>query len=120
MNKQLLPRIAELYELLRDDGGYLFGGFGSQDDENAAHDLFEHDNMICVAASKMLDGFETLDPLDKAALEDPVLFRTRLLKIRDRDDPQTTREIGHLEHILRYARNLEELRQVCLRCKNEP
>ncbi len=120
INKSLLPRIAELYELLRHDGGYQFGEFATKDDEGAAFDLFDHDNTICVAAWKVLNRFETLHPLDKAALEDPILFGTRLLKLRDRDDPETTREIGHIEHVLRYARNLEELRQVCLRCMEEP
>jgi hypothetical protein len=66
MNKQLLPCIAELYELLRSDGGYLFCGFASQDDEDAAHDLFEHETLITPAACTMLNGFETLHPLDKA------------------------------------------------------
>ena len=121
MNKELLPRIAELIELLRNDGRYLTGEFDSEDDQDAAFDLFEHDNMICPAAWKMLNGFETLHPLDKAALQDPILFGTRLLKIPDgTNDGATTREIGHLENVLRYARNLEELRQVCLRCMTKP
>lgn len=119
MNKRLLPRIAELYELLRKDGACLVGDCDTKEDQAAAHDLFEHDNIVCVAAWKMLNGFETLHSLDKAALEEPILFGTRLLKLCDRDGPETTREIGHLEHVLTYARNLEELRQVCLRCMTE-
>lgn len=120
MDKHLLPRIAELFDLLRNNGACLVGEFDTEEDRAAAGDLFEHGTIICAAAWKMLSGFETLHPLDKAALEEPVLFGTRLVKLRDRDDPETTREIGHLEGILRYARNLEELRQLCLRCMNEP
>src|SRR3546814_7707793 len=99
MNKQLLPRIADLYGLLREDSASLIGDFDTKENKAAASDLFEHDNMTSVAAWKMLHRFETLHPLDKAALEEPILFGTRLLKIRDRDDPETTREIGHLEGI---------------------
>jgi hypothetical protein len=120
MNKQLLPRIADLFELLRKDGTYLAAEFDTKDDQAAASDLFEHDNMICIAAYKILNGFATLHAPDKAALEEPILFGTRLLKLRDRDDPDSTWEIAHLEHVLRYARSLEELRQVCLRCMQEP
>lgn len=121
MNKELLPRIAKLYELLRNDGRYLTGEFDSKDDEDAAFDLFEHETRICPAAWKLLHGFATLHPLDKAALQDPILFGTRLLNIPDgTDEAATTWEIGHLEQVLRYARNLEELRQVCLRCMTEP
>lgn len=121
MNKDLLPRIAELCELLRNDNRYISTDVDSPEDKDAAFDLFDHETMICPAAWKMLNGFETLHPLDKAALQDPILFGTRLLKIPDgTNDGVTTREIGHLEHVLRYARNLEELRQTCLRCMTEP
>ena len=121
MNKALLPRIAELFELLRNDGGYLFGDFLTEDDKQAAIDLFEHETFICPAAWKMLSGFETLQPLDKASLEEPILFGTRMRAVPGTtSDPETTREIGHLVHVLRYARNLEELRRTCLRCMNEP
>lgn len=121
MNKALLPRITELFELLRNDSGYLFDDFLSEEDKQAATDLFEHETLICPAAWKLLRGFETLHPLDKASLEEPILFGTRLLAIAGATvDSETTREIGHLEHVLRYARNLEELRQTCLRCMNEP
>ncbi len=121
MNKELLPRIAELYELLRNDNRYISGDFDSPEDKDAAFDLFEHETLISPAAWKMLNGFETLHPLDRAALQEPILFGTRLLKIPDgTNDGATTREIGHLEHVLRYARNLEELRQACLRCMTEP
>lgn len=120
MNKELLPRIAELYDLLRSDGDYLSRDFDTEEDERAAFDLFEHETLITPAAWKMLHRFETLHPLDKVALQDPILFGTHLLKIPDgTQDAATTREIGHLEHVLRYARNLEELRQVCLRCMNQ-
>jgi hypothetical protein len=69
----------------------------------------------------MLNGFETLHPLDKAALQEPIPFGTRLMKVQGgTKERMATWEIGHLEHVLRYARNLEELRQICLRCMTDP
>ena len=120
MNKAHLPRIRDLCQQLRSGADYLHGAFTNDEDKESAIDLFEHETHIMPAAWKILDNFRTLHAQDKAALETPILFGTRLRKIPDGSgDQEQTWEVGHLEPVLRQAQILEDLRAACLRCMNE-
>ena len=121
MNKARLGQIEKLFNLVRSGPDYLNGAFASAEDKEAALDLFEYETQILPAAWKMLDSFQTLHAEDKAALDTPLLYATRLRKIPDSGSNQDqTWEIGHLEKVLRQAQILEDLRASCQRCIKEP